>query len=342
MTRQQIADAHLAVAPVKDENVGGVIVSSGKVTFDDLRVSHVFSPVTGRITKILAQPGQRVKRGAPLCQILSPDVGAAFSDVAKAQAALTQSEKDFHRQEELFRMHAAAQKDFEAAQGLFAQNKAELERALKKARLLRSGGNIDEVTQEYTLPSPIEGEVIMRAANPGVEVQGQYSGGQAVELFTIGELDKVWVLADVFEMDLARVHKDARVSVHVVAFPDKTFVGQVEWVSGALDPNTRTAKVRCSIDNALRELKPEMYATVNVYVAEDRTLAIPRPALVRLGESTIVFVQVGTTSDGKLRFQRRPVNVDETDDGEYLPVTHGLEHNESIVTAGAVMLLGLL
>ena len=114
--------------------------------------------------------------------------------------------------------------------------------------------------------------------------RGQYSGGATVELFTIGELDKVWVLGDVYEMDLARVHEGAPATVNVVAYPDKVFRGTVDWVSGSLDPNTRTAKVRCTFDNPDKLLRPMMYATVQVSVDQETTLAIPRNALLRLGD----------------------------------------------------------
>src|SRR5947209_6744374 len=80
LTQQQVKNANLTVAPVADQDVGGAVVTSGKVTFDDLRVSHVFSPVTGRVVKINAQLGQRVKKNEPLAIIESPDVGNAFSD----------------------------------------------------------------------------------------------------------------------------------------------------------------------------------------------------------------------------------------------------------------------
>jgi cobalt-zinc-cadmium efflux system membrane fusion protein len=343
LTAQQVKDARLAVAPLAEQDVGGAIVTSGRVTFDDLRVSHVFSPVTGRVTAIQAQPGQRVKRGAPLATIQSPDVGQAFSDLAKAQADLVAAEHDLKRQTELFKEHAAAQKDYEASQDNYGKAKAEFERAKKKAQLLRSGaGAVDTVTQEFTLQAVIDGEVIARNVNPGVEVQGQYGLGSAVELFTIGEIDQVWVLADLFEMDLARVKKGSRVTVQVVAYPNKVFEGIVDWVSGSLDPASRTAKVRCTIKNPNRELKPEMYATVSVSVAERKALAIPRGALLRLGDQTVVFVETGTTPTGQLKFERRPVAVDEDEGGAYLPVTHGLQPGDKIVTSGAILLSGMI
>jgi cobalt-zinc-cadmium efflux system membrane fusion protein len=341
LTPQQIKDAQLQVAPVKDEDVGGVVVTSGRVTFDDLKVSHVFSPVTGRVVNIQAQPGQRVKKGAPLATIESPDVGTAFSDLAKAQADLVAAEHDFKRQKELFEAHAGSQKDYESAQDNFGKAKAEYERARRKAQLFRGGG-VDSVNQEFTLRALIDGEVVARNVNPGVEVQGQYSGGNAVELFTIGELDSVWVLADVFEIDVARVKKDARVTVKVVAYPNQIFEGRVDWVSGTLDPTSRTAKVRCKISNPERQLKPEMYATVSISVAERKALAIPRSAMLRLADQTMVFVEGGKAPNGLIRFERRPIAVDEEEGGDYLPVTRGLTAGERIVTSGAILLSGML
>jgi cobalt-zinc-cadmium efflux system membrane fusion protein len=341
LTPQQVKDAQIQIEPAGDQPVGGVVRAAGRVTFDDLRVGHVFSPVTGRITKILAQPGQRVKKGQPLCVIQSPDLGAAVSDMAKAQASLFQAEQDWKRQKDLLELRAAAQRDYETAQSVYLNAKAEMERAERKAKLLRNA-SLDAVTQEYVLPSPIDGEVIMRGANPGLEVQGQYSGGGAVELFTIGELDRVWVLADVYEMDLARVKKEAEVTVNVLAYPDDPFTGVVEWISGALDPISHIAKVRCSVANPDGKLRPEMFGTAAIVVDPDRKFAVKRTALLLLGEQPVVFAQVGTTPEGQLRFQRKPIAVDEMSDGPYVPIRNGVARDERIVVNGGVLLLGML
>src|SRR5207249_4989352 len=116
----------------------------------------------------------------------------------------------------------------------------------QKTRLL-AGGTWDAITQEYTLRSPIAGEVVSRAVTPGLEVQGQWSGaGTPAELFTIGALDALWVLGDVYEVDLPHVRKGLPVAVRLPALPGVAFSGRVEWVSDVIDPATRTAKVRCS------------------------------------------------------------------------------------------------
>jgi cobalt-zinc-cadmium efflux system membrane fusion protein len=245
------------------------------------------------------------------------------------------------RQKELFEAHAGSQRDYESAEDNYGKAKAEMDRARQKARLFRGGGT-DAVTQEFVLRAPIEGQVIARSVNPGAEVQGQYSGGAAVELFTVGELDSVWVFADVFEMDLARVRKDAPVSIKVVAYPDRAFAGKVDWISDALDPTSRTARVRCSLPNPGRELKPEMYATVAISVPAPTVAALPRAALLRIGDQTVVFVQNGNAPDGRVKFARRIVAVNEDEGADYVPIVRGVNRGDAVVTSGAILLSGML
>jgi cobalt-zinc-cadmium efflux system membrane fusion protein len=340
--QDQVTAAKLLVEPLSPQPVGGLVVTSGRVTFDDLKVAHVMSPVTGRVVRIEAQPGQRVKKGDTLAVIESPDVGSAFSDVEKAHADFISAEKDLNRQKELFDVHAGSQRDLEAAQGNFSKAKAELQRASKKAQLLRAGGGANAGGQNYTLRAPIGGEVIARNVNPGAEVQGQYSGGTVLELFTIGELDTVWVMADLFEMDLGRVRQGTECLVKVVAYPSRVFKGIADWVSDTLDPATRTAKVRCKLDNVDRALKPEMYATSALAVDQQRSLALPRSAILHLGDQTMAFVDLGKAPDGRLRFERRPVSVNEELGGDFLPVVRGISAGERVVVSGAILLSGML
>jgi len=335
LTPDQIRTAKIEVTPATEHPVDTVIATTGRITFDDQRVAHIFSPVTGRVASVDAGLGQRLKRGAALATIVSPDVGQWSSDLHKADADLIAAEHDFKRKSELLAVKAVAQADFETSEDNYRQAKAEKERALQKATLLRAGGT-SGVSQGYTLTTPIDGEVIARSLNPGIEVQGQYASGNAVELFTIGELDKVWVMADVYESDLGRVAVGAKVSVKVLAYAGKTFEGKVDWVAGALDPATRTAHVRCVFDNPGRELKPEMYVNVGIAASEARTaLSIPRSAVVRLGDQAVVYAQSGSGPDGRVRFELMPVSVDEAIEGAFVPVSHGIDLGAKIVTSGA-------
>jgi cobalt-zinc-cadmium efflux system membrane fusion protein len=336
LTAQQAKDAKIEVQTIAEQDLDDTILTSGRVTLEDLRSAHVFTPVTGRVVKITAGLGTRVKKGDPLAVIESPDIGNAVSDVHKAEADLIAAEHDFKRKKELFEQKAGSAADQEASEDNWRKATAEVERARQKAYLLRAG-NVDTVTQRYTLPSPIDGEVLLMSINPGMEVQGQYSGGATQELFTIGEIDKVWVLGDLYEMDLARVQVGSPAAVTSVAYKDKVFNGHVDWVSGMLDPNTRTTKVRATFDNPDRLLRPEMYVTVQISVEQKKALAIPRNALLRLGEYKVVFVQVGEDG-GLLKFERLPVDVDEGESSQWLEVRHGLEVGQRVVVSGAILL----
>ncbi len=342
VSQAQLQAAGIRLAVAKQQDVEDAVTIGGRLSFDELRVTHVYAPVTGRISKVHAGLGQRVRKGDPLLSLASPDVGSAFSDVVKARADLTAAEHELERQKELFEAHAGARRDLEVAENAFKKAKAEFDRAEQKKLLLRSGA-ADGVSQEFTLRSPIDGEVVARNVFPGLEVQGQYSGaGQAVELFTIGDIDRLLVLGEVYEMDLPQVRDGAPVTLKLPSAPDKLFRGTAEWVADVLDPQSHTAKVRCIFDNSDHLLKPEMYEMVSVTVPAAHLLALPRTAILRQGAETVIFVRDGTAPDERIGFKRRVVQVDEQRPGGLVPVVGGLHEGETVVVAGGVFLLGML
>ena len=341
LSAKQMDEAHIVVSTVAEGPVASTIVATGRVTFDDQHVTHVFSPLTGRVVRLLAEPGGRVAKGTPLAALASPDLEQAFSDLRKAEADFVAAERERSRQKKLVEAHAGAQRDLEAAESGFRKAGAELERARGKVLVL--GPNPEgAVTQEYLLRAPIAGEVITRTVNPGAEVQGQYSGGNAVELFTIGKLDPVWVLGDVYEVDLPRIKRGTPAAVRVVGYPDRVFQGTVDWISDTFDPASRTAKVRCSLPNPDHALRPEMYASLSLAVEGRRALAVPRTAVLRLGDQTVVFASKGRTPQGQFAFERRPVTVDEVSGGDYVAVVRGLRAGERVVTTGSILLAGMV
>jgi cobalt-zinc-cadmium efflux system membrane fusion protein len=336
LSQDQQKRADLRVVTAAETDVPQAITAPGRVAFNDLHVTHVFSPVTGRVTRVLAQPGDRVKRGSPLLALASPDVGQAFADVVEAQADLAATEAEYQRQGRLYAARATSLRDFEVAEDGFRTAKAEYQRAQKRAALLRAGG-LDAVTQEYTLKSYIDGEVIARSVNPGVEVQGQYSGGAPAELFTIGDIGDVWVYADVADVALPHVRQGADVEIRVVAYPDRVFRGRVDLISSVVDPSLRTARVRCTVANATGELKPEMLASVSILLAPRRALTVPRDAVVRINETSFVFVQLagGVRPDGRQVFKRRPVRVADVQ-GQIVPILEGIAPGDRIVAEGSI------
>jgi len=345
IAKERLALADIALGSVAPHSLGTAIAASGRVTFDALRVAHVFSPVTGRVTAIRAKLGERVTKGQLLTSIVSPDMGQASSDLSKAEADVIAAQHDYKRKKELFAVHAASAADVEASEDNYGRTVAERERAYQKVKLLHAGAGDgpSAVVQGYPLTSPIDGEVIARAVNPGVEVQGQYGlGGQVTELFTIGELDSVWLLADVFEMDLSRVRIGSKVTASVVAFPGRKFEGKVNWISGGIDPTMRAAKVRCELSNPDRALRPEMFATVNIEVDAADLPAVPRTAAMHLGGDMFIWVESGTTQDGLLRLVKTKVNADDSSGAPWVVLRDGPPAGTPIVASGGIVLLGML
>ena len=330
----QMAKANIRIAEATEHELRETIEASGRVAFDDLRVSHVFSPVTGRVTRVLAKPGQRVPRGAPLVAIRSPDVGTAFADLVKAQADLQTTELDFHREQRLLAEEATSSRSAEVAEDAYRKAKAEYERAKLRASMLR-GGSVDVVSQEYMLRSFLDGEVIARAVNPGIEVVGQYSGGNAQELFTIGDITNVSVYANVADVDLPKIKLGDPIEIRVVAYPDRVFHGKVDYIAGTVDPTLRTGRIRASLPNEGEELKPEMLATVSIIRPPRRALAVPHEAVVAINESKFVYVASGTRPDGRLVFKRRPVTIGDAR-GDVVPILDGVARGERLVVAGSI------
>jgi cobalt-zinc-cadmium efflux system membrane fusion protein len=339
LTEAQIRGARLAIEPAGTRTLALHLVTAGHVAFDEARVAHVFSPVAGRVTDISGALEQRVAKGDALAVIESPDLGSAWSDLIKARADLVAAQHEFERQRDLLEHRAAAERDFEAAQGNAAKARAEVERAQLRLKMLHASDS-GPATQEFVLRSPIAGRIVNRTATTGLEVQGMLSSASVVqELFTIGDIDRVWVWGDVYERDLARVRGGQRVSITSVAYPGRPVAGVVDFVGDALDKDTHMARIRCAVSNAERLLKPEMYVTLSIELDRQQALALPLASVVRLGDRQIVFVEDGKTPDGRTRFQQRQVALGDTDEG-WVSIRSGLVPGERVVVSGSILLSG--
>jgi cobalt-zinc-cadmium efflux system membrane fusion protein len=338
LTADQAKQAKIEVNTVEVRSLSSRLITGGKIAFDDLLVSHVYSPVTGRVTKIDADLGQQLNKGDALALIDSPDLGQAYSDMLKANADLVAAQHDIKRQKELLDAEAVAPALYEQSEDNYRRAQAEMERAELKVKLLRAS-KADFVTQQYTLRAPIAGEVVGRQINPGTEVQGMLSGANiANELFTVGSLSRVWMLGDVYEADLSKVKAGISVDITTIAYPTEVFKGTVDYVGATLDPNTRVAHMRCTIDNPDKKLRPEMYVTATLGLGTRPTVAIPRSAvLTQMGNQRTVFVQLPSTEVGSQRYAVRPVTLGDSD-GDWVEILHGLLPGDVVVTDGALLL----
>lgn len=337
LTDEQIRAAGLAIEPAASRTLALHLMTAGRVAFDEARVAHIFSPVSGRVTKISGELGGRVRTGDALAVIDSPDLGAAWSDLVKARADRVAAEHEFQRQKDLFEHHAAAQRDYETAQDNALRAAAEVERAELRLKMLHAS-EAGPATQEFLLRSPISGEVVNRTATPGLEVQGMLASANVVqELFTVGDIDRVWVWGDLYERDLGKVRRGQPVAITSVAAPGRVVAGTIDFVGQTLDPQTRTARTRCVVPNADHFLKPEMYVTLFVEFDRRDLLAVPRAAVIRAGDRQVVFVEEGKAEDGRRRFRQRAVELGDADDG-WVSILSGLRSGERVVVSGSILL----
>jgi cobalt-zinc-cadmium efflux system membrane fusion protein len=326
--------AGIQTAPLAEHPIEDALVLAGRVTFADMRVAHVFSPVSGGVVRVAVELGQRVAKGDVLAVIESSDVADPSPEVQKAQADLVAAEHAYKRMKALYDLHEVSPADLEAAEDDYKKAKAELARAQWRAGAMRAGANLADHT--YTISAPMDGEVLVRSATPGMEVQGQSSEGVAVELFLVGETDPMWVFAEVAAATIPVVKVGASAKVRIAAYEGKTFDGRVDWVSAMVDPTTQTAKVRLTLDNHDKLLKAEMTTQVRVVIGQRSALALPRSALLR-DEGTTVVVDLGPAPDGRERFARAHVEVDGDAAGDWVPVREGLAAGAQVVVVAAAL-----
>jgi cobalt-zinc-cadmium efflux system membrane fusion protein len=300
---------------------------NARIAYDENHTVRVSSPIAGRVTRILAQPGDRVAAGQQLVLLDSPDFAAAAADVAKSTADLQLKQKAYARTRELYEGEVIARKDFDAAENDLRQTEAENNRAKLRLHNLDPGASGGGAS--YALRAPIAGIVAERNVNPGTEVRPDAPN----PLFIITDPTHLWVIVDLPERNLGAVHAGQEVLVEVDAYPEERFPARVATVGEVLDPATRRIQVRCVVDNPKRLLKPEMYARVTPLA--DTRAKLPRihnSALITEGLYNFLFVEkepgVFEKRQVTLGLQGRNVSY----------VKQGLKEGDRVVTVGALLL----
>lgn len=319
---------YLTIQPVARRGDRVVAVLPAQLVMNENHTVRVYSPVTGRITALLAEPGTHVARGAPLARITSSDAAQASSDLARASAAAALTSAARTRAEDLYAHHVIALKDLETARSEEAQGQAEFVRARARTQLLGTGS---AATGEFVLRAPIEGTIVERAANPGAEVRPDAQ----VSLFTISDLSTLWLVASVPQRDLPEARRGDRLSFTTDAAPGRAFTGSITYVGNVLDSQTRTAVLRALIRDSTHVLRPMTSGEARLLTADTSAaprVAVPTMSLVTRGPATVVFVEIAPG-----RFQHRVVTVAD-DDGIMATISSGLEPGERIVTRGALLL----
>lgn len=331
-------------APLAPKCLHTTLQTAGRITYDDLKVARILSPVSGRVAQVLAKPGDALVEGGVLATIHSPDYATARADWHKAQVALQTAQKDLARQDGLFKRHAAPEQVVLAAWDVYRRAVSERDRTRANLALLGGGHSEDKNDAVYRLRTPIAGVVVSRAVHPGMEVAGQYGGGSAQELFVVADLSQVWVVAEVPEADVGRIGRAAQVEVRVDALPNTPLTATLDYVADTLDPKVHTGHVRCVVPNVTGKLKPDMYATLTIQAAGTMALAVPQKSLVHMLNTAFVYIEHDPpkgASPGVRAFERRHVVADEVDQSGPVAISQGLAPEERLVIEGAETLRAL-
>lgn len=332
LTKEQ--QQNIGLFTVEPSTYRNVIDTTGIVDYDQNRSSDVLAPFSGPVTKVLVSLGETVKAGQPLATVASPDFAAAVDGYRKALAAASAASKVAATDRDLYAHDAISQRENTQAQSDAVG--AESDRNAARAALLAL--NVDpqlvkDIEQGRPVSSP---PAVIRAPMAGTVVARQITPGQLLQAgstpcFTVADVSKVWVMAQLFGADIAHVQTGDPAEIDI-GTGSKPLAGSVTNVSPQVDPDTRSVAARVVVNNPQDILKKQMYVQVKISSAKPATgLLVPVTAVLRDDENLpFVYVQV---ADGS--FARRPVTLGVRTGDRYL-ITDGLKAGDKVVSEGGI------
>lgn len=311
--------AQVESAPVADE-----VRLPAEVRLDPDRTAHVTSLVPGQLTRVQAALGDRVKEGEVLASLRSVELGETRSDLSRAQAEVEVARAHLERQETLREEGIGSEREYMNAKAELARAEAALSSARRRLGVYGRGGS----GSGTVLRSPLDGEVITRDATVGEVV------GPEEVLFTVADLDPVWVVGQAYQRDAGRMERGARATLRLPAYPDRTWEGEVSYVAPAMDEHTRTLPVRVVLDNPEGKLRPGLFGEMRVHAGRaDPVPTIAAGSSTTVGDRTIVFVP----GDGKGVFRVKEVTLGAESSGR-VQVIEGLKPGDRYVSEGVFVL----
>jgi membrane fusion protein, heavy metal efflux system len=326
----------LTVEVVQTHDFVSQELTEGKIAVNGDRATPVFSPYSGRVTRVIAGLGDTVKSGAPLATLEASEYVQAQNDLKSAGAAVKLARINETRKHALYDAKGGSLQDWQSAQADLTNAEAALSAVRNRLRIL--GKSDAEITQleraeimnpVATLTSPIAGVVVDRQVGPGQYLQA----GSGTPVFTIADPTSVWLLANVREADAGLVKRGQSVEVRVLAYPKRAFKARVTYVAALVDSVTHRLPVRAEIENHDGALKPEMFANFRILISDaSESPAVPEAAVIYEGNAAHVWVVAG---DDLLSL--RTIRTGRSNDG-LIEVLDGLKSGERVVTKGGLFI----
>lgn len=344
--------ATLTVQPVRVQSFRSGFRTEGKVVIDEDRTTRIYSPYAGRVKRLLAAPGDVVEQGQQIFIIdatdsveTQKDFVSAIADLNKARSQVNLTTIAERRVANLIKDKAMAQKDWDEAQAnlVAAQNDLRsAEVAIQAVRnRLRLIGKTDEeidtfektgvISPDAPVYSPLAGTILQRRIGPGQYVDAGASDAEPI--YRVGDISKVWLLAYVRESDASQVKLGQKIQFTVLTHPGRVFEDRINYVASSFDTETRRLVVRAAINNSDGQLRPEMFANVDIAIDEGApTPAVPRNAIVYEGDTARVWI---ARADGavELRYVKTGLTS-----GSMVQVLSGLKPGEKVVTGGSLFI----
>ncbi len=335
LSAEAIEAAGIKVEELAAQEISEQLTVTATIRPNQDRITHVSPRVPGRIVKVHVNLGDRVKAGQALAVLDSLDVGEAHSSYLQAKTQLAVAKADFERAEKLHGDQIIAQKDHLRAHAEYEKAKASFAAAGDKLRMLGVGttpADDGRAVSTFPLTTPFAGTVIEKHAILGELAQPDK------QMFTVADLSKLWIEANLFEKDLGRVKTGAEAMVTVDAYPGESFQGTLTYIAAVVDKESRTVQARVEVANPGGRLKPEMFATAAIRTSgtvgvagKAKALLLPQEAVVLMQGQPTAFVE----EHGG--FEPRAVELGEKL-RDRVVIKNGLQAGERVVTAGTYAL----
>lgn len=317
--------------PVEKRAYGDELTLNGDVSCDEALVRKVFIPCSGRVSGLTVEVGDQVAAGQRLAIIHSEEAADYNKGLADADAQIKMAQRDYQMKQDMHRSGMVSDKEVAEAREQLLMARSERSRLSAVAGINGFGGKATAV-----LRSPISGYVTAKNIyNDSYVGQDSGDGGEAL---AIANLSRVWVIADVYESDIAKIHQGAAVTVTTMAYDGEVFHGHIDKVYRVLDSEGKTMKVRITLDNARGLLRPGMFATVHVATGGGSAAlcCVPAEAIVFDGGVDYVVKEIG-----KGRYQRQPVKAEHVGH-DYAYILSGLQPGERVVSKNALLVFNTL
>ena len=335
LTREALARAGIKTAPVTAISAGAAVTVPGSVMANAYREVKVTPIAPGIVTKVHADLGTVVRRGAPLLTLFSAELADSQTKYMSMSALFEADHQKLERTRKLVEIGAASRQELEEITAVHEAHATEVEAARQRLQLLglsaeqvRTLTSPSQVISTIVVPAPIGGVITSRSANLGqVVAMGQ-------ELLSVTDLSEVWVVGDLYEQDFRAVRVGSEAAITTSAYPGLTLRGRVSYIDPRVDPQARTAKARIEVPNADGRLRLGMYVSVSFTTPGPSTVVVPRSAVQAIGDRQVVFVPAGN-EDGK--FVQRQVRLG-SPIGDNYSVLSGVKLGETVVTEGSFFL----